>query len=297
MKNYDVMIVDSFALLFRGYFASAAMREPSPNRLGQYTNGLQQFLRYLLDALQTFGPAHVCCAYDAGSKTFRNELYDGYKSNRPEPPEALRPQFDGLWELTTAMGLPGYRVAGYEADDLIGTLARQAAEQGLRVAILTGDGDALQLIDAQTDVILLKKGFGQYAVVDEQTLPDYKGIQRASQIVDLKALMGDASDMIPGCPKIGEKTGLQLLAQFETIDQLYERIEEVAPRYQALLREHHDQVRMSHRLAMIHCEAPIEPEVPFTDRYAPTKEQLEAALEAWALEKSASAWWKWITRD
>ncbi len=295
--GYDVMIVDSFALLFRGYFASAAMRTPEPNRLGQYTNGLQQFLRYLLDAMTTFSPKHICCAFDAGSKTFRNEMYDGYKSNRPEPPEALRPQFEGLWELTRGMGLPSYRMTDYEADDLIGSIAAKASAQGLRTAILTGDGDSLQLIDANTDVILMKKGFSQYAVVNETGLQEYKGVRRPGQIVDLKALMGDASDMIPGCPKIGEKTALLLLNQFDNIDQLYARIEEVPARWQSLLREHQDKVLMSYSLASICTTIDVEMESALHEPWSPNREQLQETFEQWAMEKAAPAWGKWLDRE
>jgi 5'-3' exonuclease len=186
-----------------------------------------------------------------GSKTFRNDLYTAYKGNRNEPPDALIPQFDKLWELVAAMDIPCVGVPGYEADDLIGTMAKQFGAPDTKVVILTGDGDSLQLVDEHTQVSLMKRGFGNYELVHTSNLEEIKGLPRADQIIDLKALMGDASDNIPGCPGVGEKTALKLLQQFDTLDNVYAQIDTVAGKLQQRLIENRDLVYLSRDLATI----------------------------------------------
>ena len=153
----SLMIIDSFALLFRGFFATAATGNYMRNRSGMCTNGLYQFVRYMQDAIRTFRPTHVVCAFDMGSRTFRNELYPDYKAHRDEPPEELVPQFAQLWQLVEAFDIPRLGMEGYEADDVIGSYARQCSDQGVEVNILTGDGDTLQLVGERTQVSLMKR--------------------------------------------------------------------------------------------------------------------------------------------
>ena len=249
--NERLMLVDSFALLFRGYYASAMMRPPTRNAKGHYTNGLQQFGRYLFDAVKTFAPTHVICALDMGRETFRNELYPQYKANRGEPPAELVPQFDMLRTVLEAYEIPYVGIAGYEADDLLGSMAEHYADQGVPVQILSGDGDVLQLLRPNVEVILMKKGFSNYQTVSVDTLESYNGLRTPQQVIEMKALMGDASDNIPGCPNVGPKTALKLIQQFEDIDRLYANIEEVQGKLKLQLVQHRDQVELSRRLATI----------------------------------------------
>lgn len=246
-----ILIVDSFALLFRGYFAMALSGNDRRTSYGLPTSGLYQFTKYLMHAIDTYQPTHVACAFDMGSKTFRNDLYTAYKGNRNEPPDALIPQFDKLWELVASMDIPCVGVPGYEADDLIGTMAKQFGAPDTKVVILTGDGDSLQLVNEHTQVSLMKRGFGNYELVHTNNLEEIKGLPRAEQIIDLKALMGDASDNIPGCPGVGEKTALKLLQQFDTLDNLYAQIDTVSGKLQQRLIDNRDLVYLSRDLATI----------------------------------------------
>ncbi|WP_166242096.1 5'-3' exonuclease [Paenibacillus turpanensis] len=246
-----LMLIDSFALLFRGYFATAVTGNLMQTSTGLYTNGLYQFTRYMMDAIKRFKPTHVVCAFDMGKTTFRTEKYPEYKAQRQSPPEPLIPQFDKLWELVEAFDIPAFGISGYEADDLIGSIAKQASGEGVKVSILTGDGDSVQLIDENTQVLMLKKGFGNYEAITLDNLYELKGVKYPHQIIELKGLMGDASDNIPGCPNVGPKTALKLLEQFETIDGIYARIDEVAGKLKQRLIDNKDLIYMSKELATI----------------------------------------------
>lgn len=274
----SLMIIDSFALLFRGFFATAATGNYMRNSQGMCTNGLFQFTRYMQDAIQTFRPTHVACAFDMGAHTFRNELYPEYKGHREAPPEELVPQFDRLWELVEAFGIPCLAKEGYEADDVIGSFAAQCSTQGISVNILTGDGDTLQLIDENTTVSLMKKGIGNYLTIGLHNLEQEREVARPEQIVEMKALMGDASDNIPGCPRVGPKTALKLIREFDTVDGIYNHIEEVPGKLRERLLEHKDLVYLSRELATIRTD--LEIDCPLEKcLYQPDLEQLHARLE------------------
>lgn len=253
-KQPHLMIVDSFALLFRGFFSMALTGNYMRTSYGLCTNGLYQFTRYMLDAVKQFEPTHLVCAFDMGKSTFRNELFPAYKGNRDEPPAELIPQFDKLWELVEAFDIPCIGKVGYEADDMIGTLAGRFSKEGVKVSILTGDGDTLQLIDDNTQVILMKKGFGNYLTVDMTNLEELKGIRHPWQIVELKAFMGDTADNIPGCPNVGPKTALKLIQEYESVDGVYKHIDQLKGKLKERLIEYKEQVYLSRDLAMIRTE-------------------------------------------
>lgn len=254
----SLLIIDSFALLFRGFYATAVHGNYMENSKGLYTNGIYQFTRYMLDAIKTFKPTHVACAFDMGKTTFRNELYAAYKANRDEPPMELVPQFDKLRDLVDGFDIPCLGITGYEADDVIGSLAKQYAAQGDQVYILTGDGDSYQLIDEHIEVVMLRKGFGNYEVVNLSNLYEVSGVRRPEQIIEMKALMGDASDNIPGCPNVGPKTAQKLLAQYETVDGIYDHIDEIKGKLQERLIEHKDQIYLSRDLATIRTDLEVD---------------------------------------
>ncbi|WP_096269771.1 5'-3' exonuclease [Paucisalibacillus globulus] len=252
----SILLVDGMALLFRGFFATSIRGNFMKNENGVPTNGVYQFLRYLLNAVDTFQPTHVICCWDMGSKTFRTTMYEDYKGNRSAPPEELIPQFDLVKEVVDAFDMPNIGIENFEADDCIGTLARQFSNEN-EVLILTGDQDILQLVEPGISVAIMRKGQGNYEVFTEENFYEKKGLQ-PKQIIDLKGLMGDTSDNYPGVKGIGEKTALKLLQEHETIDGLLENIDQLPKGVQTKIKTNLDMLHLSRRLAEIRCDVPIE---------------------------------------
>lgn len=274
----SLLIIDSFALLFRGFFSMAMVGNYMRNSQGLCTNGLYQFTRYMMDAVNTFKPSHVVCTFDMGKETFRNEMYPHYKANRDAPPEELVPQFDMLWELVDAFDIPRVGKIGYEADDMIGSMAKHYSAEGVKVNILTGDGDTLQLINENTQVSLMKKGFGNYEVVTLDNLQELKEIAYPYQIIEMKALMGDAADNIPGCPSVGPKTAIKLIKEYGTVDSIYEHIHEIKGKLKERLVENKEQVYMSRDLATIRTDIDFDCSLEQCE-YKWNREKLLAKLE------------------
>lgn len=255
MRN-NILLVDGMALLFRGFFATAFRGNFMKTSEGIPTNGIYQFLRYLLDAVDTFQPTHVVCCWDMGKETFRTELYENYKANRDAPPEELIPQFDLVKEVVNAFNMPNIGLVNYEADDCIGTLAKDFQTHD-DVIILTGDQDILQLVDDGIKVAIMRKGQGNYEVFTRENFYDKKGIM-PHQIVDLKGLMGDSSDNYPGVKGIGEKTALKLLSEYGTIDELLNNLEKLPKGIQTKIKQDLDMLHLSRELAKIKCDIPIK---------------------------------------
>ncbi|KPH71259.1 MULTISPECIES: 5'-3' exonuclease [Bacillaceae] len=257
MEKNQVLLVDGMALLFRGFFATSFRGNFMLTSKGVPTNGIYQFLRYLLDAVDKFEPTHVVCCWDMGSKTFRTEMYAGYKANRDEPPVELVPQFDLVKEVVAAFDIPNIGLESFEADDCIGTLARSYANEENDVLILTGDQDILQLVDDGIHVAIMRKGQGNYEVFTMDNFYDKKGIH-PKQIIDLKGLMGDTSDNYPGVKGIGEKTALKLLQEYETINQLLANMDQLSKGIQTKINNDLEMLHLSRELAGIKCDVPIQ---------------------------------------
>lgn len=255
MEKKKVMLVDGMALLFRAFYATAMSGYFMINSKGVPTNAIHGFTKHLFTAINEFKPTHVICCWDMGSQTFRTELYSEYKANRGEAPVELIPQFDLVKEVVQELNIPNIGLAGYEADDCIGTLTNQLKGEA-EVLILTGDQDILQLLDENISVILLKKGYGNYQVFQEQNFLDEKGIT-SKQMIDLKALMGDSSDNYPGVKGIGEKTALTLLQKHQTIEGILENLESLTKAQRNKIETDLEMLHLCRRLAAIHCEVDV----------------------------------------
>ncbi|GIP43153.1 5'-3' exonuclease [Paenibacillus sp. J45TS6] len=256
-EQQSVLIVDGMAVLFRAYFATAAGGYIRRTKDGLATNAVYGFIRYFWDAVQTFNPTHVVCCWDLGGGTFRGEHYAAYKGNRPEAPEDLIPQFTMIQEVMESLGIPNISAPGYEADDCIGTLSRLYSEDlGMNVMILSGDHDLLQLVNDRTSVIIMKKGHGNYKVYTPDSLYEEKGL-RPRQIIDMKGLMGDASDNYPGVRGIGEKTAMKLVQEYESIEGILEHLDELSPSIRKKIENDMDMLHLSRKLAEIHLEVPV----------------------------------------
>lgn len=253
--KHNVLLIDGMALLFRSFYATAMSGYFMVNSKGIPTNAIHGFIKHMMTAINTYQPSHVVCCWDMGSSTFRNDLFPEYKANRGEAPEELIPQFDLVKEVVESFDIPNIGIAGYEADDCIGTLARNYSSEA-NVMILTGDQDILQLVDNQITVVLLKKGFGNYEEYRNHSFSEVKGIT-PKQLIDLKALMGDSSDNYPGVRGIGEKTALKLLQQYQSIEGILENLESLPKGQKAKIKEDLDMLHLSRKLAEINCMTPI----------------------------------------
>lgn len=254
MNENKILIVDGMALLFRAYFAQSY----SSRRIddGTPTNAIYGFLQYLFDAVNTFNPTHVICCWDMGSKTFRSDLYSGYKANRPEAPEDLIPQFSLVKDIVAALRIPNIGLEGYEADDCIGTVANKISDFG-HVYILTGDHDMLQLVTEKIHVVIMKKGRHNYAIYDLDFLKVEKGIH-PYQVVEMKGLTGDTSDNYPGVKGIGEKTALKLLIEYETVDGILGNLDTLPKSVKTKIEADLEMLHLSRTLARINTDVPIE---------------------------------------
>lgn len=249
------MLVDGMALLFRAFYATAVTGQFMINSKGVPTNGVQGFVKHMMTAVANFKPSHVAVCWDMGSKTFRTEMFPDYKANRGEAPVELIPQFDLVKEIVEAFDIPNIGILGYEADDCIGTIAKNVHEE-VHVSILTGDKDILQLINDRTSVILLQKGYGNYQVHNRDTLYTEKGIW-PEQMIDLKALMGDPSDNYPGVRGIGEKTAIKLLQQFDHIEGILANLDSLTKAQRSKIEQDLDMLHLSRKLAEIKCDVEV----------------------------------------
>ncbi|MFJ5715125.1 5'-3' exonuclease H3TH domain-containing protein [Neobacillus sp. NPDC093127] len=251
----SLMLVDGMALLFRAFYATAVSGQFMINSKGIPTNGIHGFVKHLFTAVSSFKPTHLAVCWDMGSKTFRTELFSDYKGNRGEAPVELIPQFDLVKEVVDSFDIPNIGLAGFEADDCIGTIAKQTKDYA-HVSILTGDQDILQLLDDNISVILLKKGYGNYLVHTPETFFEEKGIT-PRQMIDLKALMGDPSDNYPGVKGIGEKTALKLLQEYEHVEGIISNLDRLSKSNKSKIERDLEMLHLSRILAEIKCDVPV----------------------------------------
>jgi len=249
-----LVLVDGHGLAYRAYHALPPTLATSS---GEPTHVVFGFTTMLLEVLNDFEPDYIIVCFDSG-KSFRQELFSAYKAHRPETPDDLRHQLERIRQILAAFGIPIVTHEGYEADDLIGTLAQQAVEQGLDVIIVTGDTDLLQLVDEHVRVILPgRQRFGDYRVYDRQAVIERYGFP-PERLAEYKALVGDPSDNIPGVPGIGEKTATRLLQQYPSLEAMLAHLEEIQPaRVREALRAAQETVLASRALATIVREAPV----------------------------------------
>lgn len=248
-----ILLIDGNSLIHRAYYA---IRDLSTSR-GEPTNGVYGFLLMLFRLMDDYSPDCIYVAFDVAAPTFRHKQYDQYKATRTAMPEDLRPQLDTLKEVLDALGIPRLEVEGYEADDVLGTTARLGEKAGHNIYVVTGDRDALQLVSPQVKVILTIRGIRDTLVVDERTLQEEFSVT-PPQVIDLKGLMGDSSDNIPGVPGVGEKTALKLLQQFSSLEELYANLDKVQGKLRERLAQYKDQAFLSKELATIRCDVPVD---------------------------------------
>ena len=244
-----LVLLDSNSLINRAFYALP----PLTNRQGQHTGAIFGFVNMFLKLIDKYKPDYVVAAFDRKAPTFRKKMYEGYKATRKPMPEELASQLEPLKRLLRAMKVQIAELDGFEADDILGTLSKHSK---CRTYIVTGDRDSLQLIDDKTTVLMTKKGISEIVEYDEARLKE-DGFT-PSQIIDLKSLMGDSSDNIPGVAGIGEGTATKLLAEYGTLDNVYAHIDETKGALNRKLTEGKESAYLSYRLATIDRDCPIE---------------------------------------
>lgn len=250
MEN-KLVIIDGSSLLYRAFYAL-----PPLSKNGVYTNAVFGFLRMLLSIYRTLDPEYMAVSFDKSRETFRTKMYSGYKATRKPAPDELVPQFALIKEVLRVMGVAVYEPEGYEGDDVLGTLSRRY-EESLPVYIVTGDRDALQLSDEHVTVLLTRKGISQMdAMTPEAVMEKYQ--ITPSQVIDMKALMGDASDNIPGVRGVGEKTALKLITRYKTLDGIYDHLDEIKGALHKKLEADKEAAYLSYDLATIRRDIPLE---------------------------------------
>ncbi|WP_404453499.1 DNA polymerase I [Virgibacillus necropolis] len=253
MSN-KLVLIDGNSIIYRAFFALPLLN----NDKGVYTNAVYGFTTMLLRILEDEKPTHMLVAFDAGKTTFRHKTYKEYKGGRQKTPQELSEQFSLLKELLDAFEIPHYQLEQYEADDIIGTLATNGKDEKWDVTVISGDKDLLQLVSDHVTVNLTKKGISDVETYTPAFLKEKMEIN-SEQVIELKALMGDNSDNIPGVPGVGQKTAVKLLKQYTTLNGVYEHLDEVSgKKLKENLTNHKDDAYMSRDLVTIKVDSPIE---------------------------------------
>lgn len=250
-----LFLFDAYALIYRAYYAF--IKNPRINIKGMNTSAVLGFCNTLHEVLAKEKPTYLGVAFDPHGPTFRSEAYALYKAQREETPEDIRRSVPVIKEILGAMRIPVLEAEGFEADDVIGTLAKKAGSEGIRTYMLTPDKDYGQLVGGNVVMYRPRHG-GGYETLDEAGVCQKYGITGTAQVIDLLGLMGDAADNIPGCPGVGEKTAVKLLQQFGSVDALLERTSELKGALKKKVEENAEQIRFSKFLATIRTDVPVE---------------------------------------
>ena len=241
-----ILLIDGNSILNRAFYGLPDMT----NSNGQHTNAVLGFINILMKVVEEEVPNYIIVAFDRGEPTFRHQIYKEYKGNRKPMPEELAEQLPKMKEVLTAMKIPYLDHAGWEADDILGSLAKKAEADGMKVVLLSGDRDLLQIATNQVLIRIpkTKKGVTEVENYYAEDVKKAYGVT-PTQFIDMKALMGDTSDNIPGVPSIGEKTAAKIIQSFGSIENAYAHIEEIKPpKTQKMLQEHYDLAQLSYIL-------------------------------------------------
>ena len=274
-----ILLIDAYAMIYRAYYAF--IRAPRMNSRGENTSAIFGFVVTFEDLLKRIKPSHIAVAFDPSGPTFRHEAFEQYKAQRQETPEDIRWAVPRIKQILRAMNVPVLEVPGYEADDVIGTLAHQAEREGFEVYMATPDKDYGQLVTEHV-FMYRPRHTGGFEKLGPQEVCEKYGLSHQSQVIDLLGLMGDSSDNIPGCKGVGEKTAVQLLQQFGSIENLLANTDQLKGALQRKVREQVEDIRFSYFLATIKTDVPIEFDAQALvcqekdwDRLAPLYRELE----------------------
>ena len=255
-----VLLIDGNSLLFRAYYATSYTGNVMKTKSGVYTNAIFAFSNMINKVREISNPDYALVAFDTDKKTFRHKEYSDYKSGRKPAPSELVMQFPLAREMIEKMGIVWYELEGYEADDIIGTLAKEASQKGYKVDIFSSDRDLLQLLDNNVSLNVPKKGISEIDIVTPDNIKEFYGI-RADQVVDYKGLRGDDSDNIKGIAGVGEKTATKLLEDYDSIEGIYNNIDSIKGKLKEKLLEGKEDALNSKKLATIYTSVPLSFEI------------------------------------
>ncbi len=258
MDKKKLIVIDANSVIHRAYHALP----PLTTKTGETVGAVYGFLLVFFKAVREFQPDFVVACFDVKGPTFRHKKYEGYKAKRPPLPEDLGRQIGRVKEVLRVFNVPIFEKEGFEADDLIGTIARLASQKQvvpeIETIILSGDTDSLYLVDERTKVYNLRKGVKDTVLYDENMVKEkYQGLE-PKQLLDYRALKGDASDNIPGVPGIGEKTAIELIREYGSLENIYENVSLISGKTREKLFQHKEDAFFSRELAKIHQNVPIE---------------------------------------
>ncbi|HAB31591.1 MAG TPA: DNA polymerase I, partial [Cryomorphaceae bacterium] len=277
MSTPRLYLLDAYALIYRAYFAFA--RNPRVNSKGVDTSAVYGFMLALLDVIEKHNPSHMAVVFDIGGSQVREELFPAYKANRDETPEGIKVAVPYIQQLLEAMRIPALGVHGFEADDVIGTLAHKAESAGYEVFMMTPDKDFGQLVTEKVKILKPGRGGEPAEILGVEEVCGRWGIARVDQVIDMLGLMGDAVDNIPGIPSVGEKTAAKLLAQYDNMEGILAHADEIKGKLGEKVREFADQGRLSKVLARILVDVPIDLNEADLLRESPDTEALKGLLD------------------
>ncbi|MGL5272018.1 MAG: DNA polymerase I [Phocaeicola sp.] len=272
-----LFLLDAYALIYRAYYAF--IKNPRINSKGFNTSAVLGFVNTLEEVLKKENPTHIGVAFDPSGPTFRHEAYEAYKAQREETPEAIRLSVPIIKEIIKAYRIPILEVSGFEADDVIGTLATEAGKQGIKTYMMTPDKDYGQLVSENVFMYRPKYGDKEFEVLGIEEVKAKFDIESPMQVIDMLGLMGDSSDNIPGCPGVGEKTAQKLISQFGSIENLLENTHELKGAIKTKIESNEEKIRFSKFLATIKIDVPIKLELEKLVREEPCEAELRPIFD------------------
>lgn len=272
-----LFLLDAYALIYRAYYA--LIKSPRVNSKGLNTSAIMGFVNTLEEVLTKENPTHIGVAFDPAGPTFRHEAYPEYKAQREETPEAIRQSVPYIKQILEAYNIPILEVAGYEADDVIGTLAKKAGSMGIETYMMTPDKDYGQLVSSNVFMYRPKFGDKEFEVMGPEEVMKKYGLSSPLQVIDMLGLMGDAADNIPGCPGVGEKTAVKLISQFGSIENLLEHKDELKGALKTKIETNTEGIVFSKFLATIKTDVPIELDMQLLERKKIDEPKLRSLFE------------------
>lgn len=276
-QNSKLFLLDAYALIYRAYYAF--IKNPRINSKGFNTSAILGFVNTLEEVLKKENPTHIGVAFDPSGPTFRHEAFEQYKAQREETPEAIRLSVPIIKDIIRAYRIPILEVSGYEADDVIGTLATEAGKQGITTYMMTPDKDYGQLVTDHVFMYRPKYGDKEFEVMGIEQVKAKFDIQSPAQVIDMLGLMGDSSDNIPGCPGVGEKTAQKLIAEFGSIENLLEHTDQLKGALKTKVETNREMIIFSKFLATIKIDVPIQLDMNSLVREQADEEALRKIFE------------------